>query len=285
MTVKRIVGSDRFIGVNTEQPTDGATTVRPGATFYDYETGILYITYDNGANWVAKSTDLMGTVGIDRTTTNANKVVVKSITAGTNVVGKVFLVDSGGSASLDKDEDTAHTDADSGIPVLVVRKDTAVSLAGADGDYTMLLVDSTGRLHTRGYEFTINGVNFNGYAKIKTLMLPSDCASGAFVTFHHYNAGGTEVDYQVPSDPAKVFIAFQALVYESYATGIGVVGETAAANTTPFTKEVLFLSNGTASPSMENCYGSFAAGKYVTASSISYIFKSGSALYGVEVDA
>ena len=136
---------------------------------------------------------------------------------------------------------------------------------------------------TKTYEFTINGVNFNGYAKIKTLMLPSDCASGAFLTFHHWNDEGSEVDYEVPT--SKVFIAYQALVYESNAAGIGVVGETDVADTTPFTKEVLFLSNGTALPSMENCWGTFAAGNFVTASSISYTFKSGSALYGVEVDA
>ena len=133
------------------------------------------------------------------------------------------------------------------------------------------------------YEFTINGVNFNGSNRIKTLMLPGDCASGAFVTLHHWNTAGSEENYEVPT--GKVFIAYQALVYESNAAGIGVVGETDVADTTPFTKEVLFLSNGTALPSMENCWGTFAAGNFVTASSISYTFKSGSALYGVEIDA
>ena len=192
MTVERIVGPDEFIGTTDAEPTDGVTTVRPGATFYDYETGILYITYDNGTTWVEKVTKVAG------------------------------------------------------------------------------------------YEFTINGVNFNGYAKIKTLMLPSDCASGAFVTFHHYNDAGSEVDYQVPE--GSVFIAYQALAYESYETGIAVVGETDVENTTPFTKEVLFLANGTNTPFMTDCYGVFAAESFVTASSISYIFKSGSALYGIEIE-
>lgn len=130
-----------------------------------------------------------------------------------------------------------------------------------------------------GYEFSINGVNFNGHGKIKTLMLSGDCASGAFVTFH--DAAGD--NYIVPN--GKVFIAYQALAYESYETGIALVGETDAVDTTPFTKQVLFLSDGTNTPFMTDCYGVFAAGSYVTASSISYIFKSGSALYGVEVDA
>ncbi len=45
-------------------------------------------------------------------------------------------------------EDAAHTTGDKGVPSLVVRKDTAASLAGSDGDYSMLAVDSLGRLHT-----------------------------------------------------------------------------------------------------------------------------------------
>jgi len=161
-----------------------------------------------------------------------------------------------------------------------------IKLVGEDGAYVDLTTDLAAlvtAIEAIGYEFTINGINFDGHEKIKTLMLPSDCASGAFLTFHHWNDAGSEENYLVPS--GKVFIAFQALVWESNASGLAFVGETAAADTTPFTKEVLFLSNGTALPSMENCWGVFAAGKYVTASSLTYTFKTGSAVYGVEVDA
>ena len=54
MAVKKIVSPERFIGTSTDdKPTDGATSVRPGATFYAYDTDTLYITYD-GTTWVVK---------------------------------------------------------------------------------------------------------------------------------------------------------------------------------------------------------------------------------------
>lgn len=46
------------------------------------------------------------------------------------------------------DEDAAHQSGDTGSFVLAVRKDTAASLAGTDGDYAPLEVDANGRLHT-----------------------------------------------------------------------------------------------------------------------------------------
>jgi len=47
-----------------------------------------------------------------------------------------------------KAEDSAHTSADLGMPLLVVRNDTEGSLVDTDGDYSMLQVDSLGRLRT-----------------------------------------------------------------------------------------------------------------------------------------
>ena len=50
------------------------------------------------------------------------------------------------STALAKSEDAAHASGDKGIMALVVRKDTAAALAGADGDYAPLEVDASGRL-------------------------------------------------------------------------------------------------------------------------------------------
>ncbi len=62
MAVKRLVTPERFIGISTDtKPTDGATSVRPGATFLEYDTGLLYITYD-GTNWVVKPELTAGTL-------------------------------------------------------------------------------------------------------------------------------------------------------------------------------------------------------------------------------
>ena len=47
-------------------------------------------------------------------------------------------------------EDAVHSSGDTGLVLMAVRKDTAEALAGADGDYIPLIVDSTGRLHIVG---------------------------------------------------------------------------------------------------------------------------------------
>lgn len=49
-------------------------------------------------------------------------------------------------------EDDAHTTGDSGIMLLAVRKDTAATTAGTDGDYAALISDNTGRLRVNVYE-------------------------------------------------------------------------------------------------------------------------------------
>ena len=62
MAVKRIVTPERFVGLSTDsKPTDGATSVRPGATFLEYDTNVLYITHD-GTNWVVKSASIDKTI-------------------------------------------------------------------------------------------------------------------------------------------------------------------------------------------------------------------------------
>ena len=45
-------------------------------------------------------------------------------------------------------EDAAHSSGNSGTLALVVRQDTAAQIAGTDGDYTALITDANGRLHT-----------------------------------------------------------------------------------------------------------------------------------------
>ena len=136
-------------------------------------------------------------------------------------------------------------------------------------------------LLARAYEFSINGVNFDGYAKLKTLTLDGNAEDDDPITLH--DAG---VDYEVPGD--KVFIAFQALVWLEQIAMVGRIGESDTADNA-ITKEVLKLGNGTQVPFMTDCYGVFAAGKFITAetdsSNDNYQIKSGSVLYGVELDA
>ena len=62
---------------------------------------------------------------------------------------KVKLYNSAADSAgiLTKAEDDAHVSGDHGIVSLAVRKDTAAALAGTDGDYIPLIVDSLGRTH------------------------------------------------------------------------------------------------------------------------------------------
>ena len=64
------------------------------------------------------------------------------------VDGTVTVTAGVGATDLGKAEDSAHANADTGIMMLAVRKDSAAALAGADGDYAPLEVDASGRLHT-----------------------------------------------------------------------------------------------------------------------------------------
>ena len=131
------------------------------------------------------------------------------------------------------------------------------------------------------YAFSINGVNFDDYADIKMLTLDANAEDDDPHTLH--DAG---VDYEVPTD--HIFIAFQALIWLEQIAMVGRIGEADSANGV-ISKEVLKFSNGTQVPFMESCIGVFAAGKFITAESDSasdnYTIKSGSVLYGVEVDA
>ena len=67
------------------------------------------------------------------------------LSAGVHASKHIEIDDAG--TPIYKAEDAAHSSGDKGIMALAVRKDTAAALAGTDGDYIPLIVDSTGRLH------------------------------------------------------------------------------------------------------------------------------------------
>ena len=52
MTVKKVATITRHLGLSTDTKP---TSVAPGSTFYEYDTKLLYITYDDGSNWTIKS--------------------------------------------------------------------------------------------------------------------------------------------------------------------------------------------------------------------------------------
>ena len=82
---------------------------------------------------------------------NANGALYAILEAnsGTDIgdVDILSVIPGVGATNLGKAEDAGHTDADVGVGMLAVRRDTASTMVGADNDYTFLTVDSSGRLH------------------------------------------------------------------------------------------------------------------------------------------
>ncbi len=93
------------------------------------EAGALDGHLDAGQQSMASS--LPVTIASDQSDVD---VAVTSVVPGTSAT------------SLGKAEDAVHTDGDTGVMALSVRKDTAAPLAGTDGDYQPVLTDASGYL-------------------------------------------------------------------------------------------------------------------------------------------
>jgi hypothetical protein len=76
-----------------------------------------------------------------------------SLPAGTNNIGDVdvlSVIPGTGATNLGKAEDASHADADTGVMALAVRDDSGVNhTVNAQGDYTPLTTDATGKLWVR----------------------------------------------------------------------------------------------------------------------------------------
>ncbi len=91
----------------------------------------------------------MADVLIDNGTLTDYTVSSKDLVGGQEVVATelVTAVEGGTRTDLAKAEDAPHATGDMGLMALAVRKDGAVTLAGADGDYVPLITDASGRLY------------------------------------------------------------------------------------------------------------------------------------------
>lgn len=145
MAVKTLSNIFRYIGDTADsKPTQTA----PGSTYFDRQTGILYITYD-GTNWVVKDarqyddTDKLavslygkGTaagdtvIGVEQT--DRLKVTVTN-PDGTNVGG------TGGTASTDRADFTAGTS--SGTPIEAVAETSMLRSAETANDLVIVKAD------------------------------------------------------------------------------------------------------------------------------------------------
>lgn len=88
---------------------------------------------------------------------------------------------------LGKAEDAAHTTGDTGVFVLAVRNDTHTNaLAGTDGDYTPIQVDSAGKVGIRG-TFAEDAAHTSTDLGVQVLTVRQDTAAAL---------SGTDADYQ-----------------------------------------------------------------------------------------
>jgi hypothetical protein len=99
------------------------------------------------------STTITGTVAATQSGT-WNVTVNTALPTGSNTIGNIGTIATSitpgtAAANLGKAEDAVHATGDTGVAVWSVRRDTAASGAGTDGDYASLNTDSTGHVWTR----------------------------------------------------------------------------------------------------------------------------------------
>lgn len=73
----------------------------------------------------------------------------ETATVHTGHINVDAIIPGTGATNLGKAEDAAHASGDVGVMVLAVRKDTAASGAGSDGDFQALSTDATGQLRIK----------------------------------------------------------------------------------------------------------------------------------------
>lgn len=136
--------------------TIGAIAAKDGAG-NTITGGILAADTTGSGPWFTYHGLVDGVAGANKaqiSAANALKVDVASITAnpGVNIgdVGVTSLTPGNAAANIGKATDSVAGAADTGVAVLVVRKDALATLTPVDGDYVRLQTNSLGALHVTG---------------------------------------------------------------------------------------------------------------------------------------
>lgn len=132
-----------------------------------------------------------------------------------------------GAADIGKAEDAPHASGDVGVMSLAVRKDTPTPLAGADGDYAPLEVDSAGYLYTRqvddawvpGTVLSASGNTVTGLGRCKQLVITNAHATNA-ISATVYD--GTSTSGTLKFGPVSVGPNSTLVVPCNFAFGTGV---------------------------------------------------------------
>jgi hypothetical protein len=141
---------------------------------------------------------------------DATKVQVVTLAGVSGTEGSYTFGDIGGDATngldvdvtrvipgtsathLGKAEDAAHTSGDTGVAVLAVRRDTAAAGSGADGDYSTLNVNSSGRLYTSATVDAALPAGTNNIGDVDVLSVVPGTGATALGKAIDTAAGGTD---------------------------------------------------------------------------------------------
>lgn len=108
----------------------------------------------------------------------------------------------GGAGGTEFAEDSVHASGALGTFALVVRKDTAATLAGTDGDYTGLIVDALGRLHVNPGTVPVTGTFWQATQPVSlaSLPLPAGAATSALQTPANASLAAIDADLGAAGD-------------------------------------------------------------------------------------
>lgn len=150
MAEKRVVAPEKFIGVTTDtKSTDGSTSVRPGASWLEVDTGDMYVTHDGGSTYSPKmetvrtKTKLVtgSSSGRGLVLYTANDVICDSTATGTTIAFPAIAAGDGRSGYISKASIMLGT---SGItPRLTMFLFNALPVGGT-------LQDNAANLHVQG---------------------------------------------------------------------------------------------------------------------------------------
>lgn len=179
----------------------------------------------------------MADVIVDNGTLTDFEVSGKALADGSLVQSVELVTATEGSSKGDlaKAEDTPHASGNFGIMALGVRADSAVSLAGTDGDYMPAIFDANGRMHVNvGAALAASRTGDSVAAALQTdaIMQNLTARTPAFAVIDAQTSGdNTIVAAQAAGQKIRVYQAFLVSAgtvnvrFESGASGTALTGQ------------------------------------------------------------
>jgi hypothetical protein len=168
----------------------------------------------------------MATVSIRNATGNiilleATEIVTGTVTSYSIAHNMSAIVPGTASNNLGKAEDAAHASGDIGVAFLGVRRDTAASGAGTDGDYATINLDSTGKVWVTGV-YLEDAAHTSADKGMAALAVRRDTRSVGSDTDGDYSIPGMNAQgdlYVQASQKRALFTAVPTTAAGTYAAG------------------------------------------------------------------